>query len=86
MKLKKEFIVHNTAGESLLVPTGKADFAGLVRGNKTLGVILDLLKKETTEAEIVAAMAARFDAPEEVIARDVGKALSELRGIGALDE
>ncbi len=86
MKLKKEFIVHNTAGESLLVPTGRADFSGLVRGNKTLGVILDLLKKETTEAEIVAAMAARFDAPEEVIARDVGKALAELRGIGAIDE
>ena len=86
MRLKKEFITHNTDWESLLVPTGKADFAGLVRGNKTLGVILDLLKKETTEAEIVAAMTARFDAPEEIIARDVRKALTELRGIGAIDE
>ena len=86
MKLKKEFITHDTGTESLLVPTGNAGFAGLVKGNKTLGAILGLLKQDTTEAEIVAAMKARFDAPEEIIARDVKKALSELRKIGAIDE
>ena len=86
MKLKKEFITHETGTESLLVPTGKAGFSGLVKGNKTLGAILNLLRQDTTEADIVAAMKERFDAPEEVIARDVKKALSELRKIGALDE
>ena len=67
MKLKKEFLCHTTDQEAMLVPTGRAGFAGLVRGNKTLGIILNLLEKETTEAEIVAAMKARFDAPEEVL-------------------
>lgn len=86
MKLSKDFITHNTGSESLLVPTGRADFAGLVRGNKTLGAILELLREETTEEEIITAMKARFDAPEEVIARDVRKALTALRDIGALDE
>ena len=86
MKLKKEFITHDTGKESLLVPTGSADFSGLVRGNKTLGAILALLKEDTTEEAIVAAMKQRFDAPEDVIARDVKKALAELRKIGALDE
>ena len=86
MKLKKEFITHDTGSESLLVPTGKAGFAGLVKGNRTLGAILELLRQDTTEADIVAAMKERFDAPEEIIARDVKKALSELRKIGALDE
>ena len=86
MKLKKEFITHDTGSESLLVPAGGAGFSGLVKGNKTLGVILDLLKEDTTETEIIAAMSARFDAPEAVIARDVKKALTELRKIGALDE
>lgn len=85
MKLKKEYIVHKTDGESMLVPVGGAEFAGLVRGNKTLGVILELLKEETTEEKIVAAMKQRFNAPEEVIARDVKKAVSELRRIGAID-
>ena len=86
MKLKKEFITHDTSAESLLVPTGAAAFSGLVKGNKTLGAILVELKQDTTEVEIVGALKARFDAPEEIIARDVKKALSELRKIGALDE
>ena len=86
MKLKQGFITHELAGEAMLVPTGRAGFAGLVRGNKTLGIILNLLEKETTEAEIVAAMKARFDAPEEVLARDVRTALQNLRDVGALSE
>ncbi len=86
MKLKKEFITHDTGSESLLVPTGGAAFSGLVRGNKTLGAILALLKQDTTVEEIVAAMKQRFDAPEDIITRDVKMALSELRNIGALDE
>ena len=86
MKLKKEFITHDTEEESLLVPTGNAGFSGLVKGNRTLGAILALLKEDTTEEVVVAAMKQRFDAPEEIIARDVKKALAELRKIGAIDE
>lgn len=86
MRLKPEFITYSANGEALLVPTGNADFAGLVKGNRTLEAILDLLKQDTNEASVVAAMVERFDAPEEVIAADVKKALSELRKIGALDE
>ncbi len=86
MRLKKEFIIHNTDRESMLVPTGKAGFSGLVKGNRTLGEILELLKKDTTEEEIIASMKERFDAPEEIITRDVKKALAELRAIGAIEE
>ena len=86
MKLKKEFITHDTGTESLLVPTGSAGWSGLVKGNRTLGVILSLLKEDTTEEAVISAMKARYDAPEEIIARDVRKALDELRKIGALDE
>lgn len=86
MKLKTEFILHNTDSESFLVPTGSADFSGIVRGNKTLGAVLELLRNETTEEELVAAMKERFRAPEEIISRDAARVLSELRRIGALDE
>ena len=86
MKLKKEFIPHETTDQSLLIPAGGAGFSGLVKGNKTLGVILGYLQEDTTEEEIVNAMQRRFDAPEDVIRRDVEKALSELAKIGALDE
>ena len=85
MKLNKEFILHAANGETVLVPTGNAKFSGIVRGNKTLGAVLELLQKDTTEAQIVEAMKERFDAPEEMIARDVRKALEALEKIGALD-
>ena len=85
MKLSKDFILHINDGETVLVPTGNAKFSGIVRGNKTLGAVLELLQNETTEEEIVAAMKARFDAPEDVIVRDVKKALEGLEKIGAID-
>ena len=91
MKLNKDFILHIADGETILVPTGNAKFSGVVRGNKTLGAVLELLRDETTEEKIVAAMKARFDASrleaqEEIISRDVKKALGELRKIGAIEE
>lgn len=86
MRIKKDFIVHDTGSESLLVPTGNADFSGLVKGNKTLGAILEILKRDHTEDEIVAEMYKRYDAPKEVIAVDVKKAIVELRRIGAIEE
>ncbi len=70
----------------MLVPLGGAAFSGIVRGNQTLGAVLELLKTETSEAAIVDAMRARFDAPEGAVERDVAKALAELRKIGAIDE
>ena len=86
MKLKKEFITHNTGSESMLVSTGKASFSGMVKGNKTVGEIFELLKTSTTEAEIVKALRAKYDAPEGVIERDVRKVLVELKNIGALEK
>ena len=50
MKLKDEFITHNSRNEALLVPIGGSKFAGLVRGNRTLGAILALLKEDTATA------------------------------------
>ncbi len=86
MKLRKDFLLHDTGRESILVPTGNAAFSGVMRGNKTLGAVLELLKKETSYEELVAAMRQRFDAPEGTIETDVTKVIEELRKIGALDE
>ena len=86
MKLKKEFIPHETGNESLLIPAGGAGFSGLVKGNKTLGAILALLKEDTTEEALIKAMQERFDAPADVIEADVKKALFELRKIDVIDE
>ncbi|MBP5236344.1 MAG: PqqD family protein [Clostridia bacterium] len=86
MKLSKDFLIHISGGKTDLIPVGGAAFSGIMRGNQTLGTILELLKSETTEEEIVSAMKEKYNAPDGIIERDVKKALSELRGIGALDE
>ena len=85
MKLNKNFLVHKTGNDTIIVPTGNADFSGVVKGNKTLGAILDLLKKDTTEEHIIEEMMKIYDAPREIIESDVRKTISSLKGIGAID-
>ncbi len=86
MKLNKNFLVHKTGGETVVVPTGNADFSGIVKGNETLGAILDLMKNDTDEQQIIDAMAERFEAPRDVIEKDVANVIIKLRSIGAIDE
>ena len=84
MKLKKEFVTHETGGEQIMISAG-GSFSGLVRSNETAAFIVNMLKDETTEEAIVDAMASKYDAPRDVIAADVKRVIETLRGIGAID-
>ena len=86
MKLKKGFITHRMDGEQIMVAADSKLFSGFVRSNSTAAFIVDRLKEETTEEAITDAMLQQYDAPREVIAKDVARILDELRRIGALDE
>ncbi len=85
MKLKKEFVTHESGGEQIMVSTDTSAFSGLVRSNHTAAFIVDCLKSETTQEQIVDAMAAEYDAPRDVIAQDVARIIKTLRRIGAID-
>ena len=65
---------------------GTDAFTGMLRSNQTAGFIIEQLKHETTEEEIAAALFAEYDAPEDVIKRDVHAVIEKLRSIGAIDE
>lgn len=86
MKLNKNFLVHKTGNDTIIVPTADAAFSGVVKGNKTLGVIAELLKTDTTQENIIAAMLEKFDAPRELIEKDVMTTINRLKEIGAIDE
>lgn len=86
MKLSQDFVMFNTDDEGMLVAVGGAPFSGMVRGNGVFRDLLDLLSEEITEADLIAAMTALYNAPEERIVRDVKSALEQLREIGALVE
>ena len=86
MKLNPDFITHDMDESQFMVDVGMNTFKGVVRSNKTAAFIVNCLKEETTEDQIVSAMLERYDASEETLRRDVKDVLSKLRGIGALDE
>ncbi|MBQ7371134.1 MAG: PqqD family protein [Blautia sp.] len=86
MKLKEGFITHGIDDEMIMVSTANTKFNGLTRSNRTASFILNCLKKDTTETEIVAAMLEKYDTTEDIIAADVKKILNMLLKIGALDE
>ncbi len=87
MRLKEGFIVHQSKNETVLVPTGESGVFGIVKGNATFGNILSKLESDISEDDLIAALAELYDdAPQEVLIRDVRRALDELRSIGALEE
>ena len=85
MKLKESYITHDSDGEQILLDTSSS-FAGLIRSNKTAAFIVECLKEETTQEKIVEAMLEKYDAPKDVLAKDVSDVIEKLRKVGALDE
>lgn len=86
MKISKTFISHNSGGETLLVSTGASKFSGLVHSNETAGFIINCLENETSEDEIIRKVMMKYDAPREIVEKDVKKIISQLRKIGAIDD
>ena len=86
MKLKDGFITHEGAGEHITVSSGSVSFSGMIRSNQTAGFIVECLKEEITEDEIIERLLAKYDAPKEQITKDVASVLVKLRGIGAVEE
>ncbi|MBQ9142743.1 MAG: PqqD family protein [Lachnospiraceae bacterium] len=86
MRLREEFITHETNGEHIMVTAGNAGFNGLVRSNGTAGFIVECLKTEVTREEIISRMLQKYDAPLEVVTKDVDNILEQLKSIGAIYE
>lgn len=88
MKLHNGFITYSTGGEQIMVAAGNASaiFRGMVRSNETAAYIIDCLKEEISREELLNKLCARYDAPADLIDRDLERVLESLRRIGALDE
>ena len=63
-----------------------SSFAGLIRSNKTAAFIVECLKEDITQEKIVEAMFEKYDAPKDVLAKDVADVIEKLRKVGALEE
>lgn len=85
MRLNSSFITRDN-GEDYILMDSSSKFAGIVHANATTAFIIECLKKETTKRQLVDKMAGKYDAPRDVLEKDVDMVLEKLRSIGGLDE
>jgi len=86
MKLKPQIITHSMDGKEVMVSTDASVFSGIVTANSTSAFIMEQLKNDVTPEQIKQAMFDKYDAPYEVISKDVDDVLNRLRGIGVIEE
>ena len=88
MHLKCNFEVMELSEEKIAVPVGDNAglFHGVIKMNETAAYILELLKKESSEAEIIEAMMAEFNAPRGILEKDVRQYIEEFTEMGLIAE
>ena len=87
MKLKTSFETVEMADGFIAVPSDEAadDSRMLLRLNETAADILELLKNETTEEKVVAAMQEKYDGDKTEIEKCVREYLKQLENAGVLE-
>lgn len=88
MRVSKDFIMREIAGEFILVPTGAAaaKFNGLITMNEVGKFIFQTLAEEHTTQEVAARIAEEYSVDAGTALTDLEEFLQQLRQIGALVE
>ena len=81
MKIKKELLKRNIAGETILVPVGKTvyDSHGLFALNELGGFLWDLLPGAEGEEDLVTAVLGEYEVDESTARQDIAEFLDKLR-------
>ena len=88
MKIKKDFITRNVAGETVVVPTGEAAsrLNGMITLNETAAFIWEFLQESHTREELLAAMLDEFEVDETCAKADIEGFTEMLMENGMLEE
>lgn len=86
MKVGKEFILREIAGDYIIIPTGKAvlEFNGLITVNEVGVSIWKMLQEEITFEELVSGILDEYDVDENVAREDIQEFLDKLVKAGIL--
>ena len=80
MRVDKEFILREIAGEYVIIPTGKTvlTFNGLISMNE-IGVLLwNMLQNDVTIDDLVQGVLDEYDVDEETAREDIQEFIDEL--------
>ena len=88
MKISKEFILREIAGEYILVPVGKTalTFNGLVTVNEVGALIWGMLGKGSDVSTIVNGILDEYDVDEQTATADVLEFISYLKSNNIIDD
>lgn len=86
MKIKKELVKREVAGDTILVPVGKTvyDSNGLFILNELGSFLWDRLADAGSEEELLQAVLDEYEVTAEVAAKDIRVFLDKLRTMGIL--
>lgn len=81
MKIKRDFILREIAGDILLVPAGKTalDLNGMLTLNEVGAEIWKMLPEVECEEEIVQRLLQEYEAEPAQVREDVSEFMSQLR-------
>ena len=87
MKILKEFVTREVAGDWLLVPVGRTtlDMNGLLTLNETGAFLWERLPAAEDEEALVSALLDEFEVDRKTAADDVTEFLGRLRKLGIID-
>ncbi len=88
MKIKDGYILKKVAGENIVIATGEArlSFNGIITFNEVGAEVFALLDGNHTESQIVDELLKMYNAPKEVIEKDVKNLLAKMKAQGLLED
>lgn len=88
MKIQKEFVLREIAGDYVIIPTGKTTltFNGLITVNEVGAALWEMLQSEKSLDDLVHGILDEYDVEESVAREDIQEFLETLRKNGILDE
>lgn len=86
MKIDKEFVLREIAGDYIIIPTGKTvlKFNGLITVNEVGVSIWKMLQEEVTLEDLVQGILSEYDVDEIVAREDIQEFLDKLNEGGIL--
>ena len=88
MKIQKEFVLREIAGDYVIIPTGKTTltFNGLITVNEVRAALCKMLQSDKSLHDLIQGILDEYDVEESVAREDIQEFLETLRKNGILDE
>ena len=87
MKIQKEFVLREIAGDYVIIPTGKTalTFNGLITVNEVGAELWKMLQSDVTFEDLTKGILEIYDVDEETAKEDIREFLDTLEKGGVLD-